>query len=61
VEEQQIQRQFIQASILEIAGKSAEALVMFKTLDSELKRHAYSGRISDHVATAIKRLSRSSV
>lgn len=60
-EEQRIQREFIHASILEIAGKSTEALVLFKTLEHELKRPGYSGRMSDHVATAIKRLSRSPV
>jgi len=57
-EEQRIQHEFIQANILEIAGKSAEALAMFKTLEGELKRKGYSGRLSDHVGDAIKRLSR---
>jgi tetratricopeptide (TPR) repeat protein len=60
-EEQRIQHEFIQASILEIAGKSSEALPLFKALDGELKRKGYSGRLSDHVAMAIKRLSRSPV
>jgi tetratricopeptide (TPR) repeat protein len=58
-EQQRIQHEFIQASIREIAGKSSEALALFKTLDGELKRKGYSGRLSDHVAMAIKRLSRS--
>jgi tetratricopeptide (TPR) repeat protein len=57
-EEQRIQHDFIQASIREIAGKSSEALALFKTLDGELRRKGYSGRLSDHVAIAIKRLSR---
>lgn len=59
VEAQRIRREFVHASILEIAGKSAEAIGMFRTLRDELKREAYTGRISDHVATSIKRLSRS--
>jgi tetratricopeptide (TPR) repeat protein len=58
-DEQRIQREFIHASILEIAGKSADALSLFKILDRELKLKRYSGRLSDHVAIAIKRLSRS--
>jgi hypothetical protein len=58
-EQQRIQHEFIQANILEIAGKSSEALALFKTLNDELKRKGYNGRLSDHVAMAIKRLSRS--
>jgi tetratricopeptide (TPR) repeat protein len=57
-EEQRIQHEFIQASIREIAGRSVEALALFKTLDGELKRKGYRGRLSDHVGMAIKRLSR---
>ena len=56
--QQRIQREFIHASILEIAGKSSDALALFKTLDGELKRQGYNGRISEHVALAIQRLSR---
>jgi hypothetical protein len=59
LEEQRIQHEFIQASIAEIAGKSDDALERFRTLQAELKRRAYTGRIADHVAIAIKRLSRS--
>ncbi|MFL6351494.1 MAG: TIR domain-containing protein [Bryobacteraceae bacterium] len=59
VQEQRLRHEFIRANILEIVGKPAEALVMFKKLQSELKQHAYTGRISDHVAAAIKRLSES--
>jgi tetratricopeptide (TPR) repeat protein len=55
-DEQRIQREFIHASILETAGKSAEALTMFRTLQRELKQRGSDGRISDHVAMAIKRL-----
>ncbi|MGI9072103.1 MAG: TIR domain-containing protein [Bryobacteraceae bacterium] len=57
--EQRIRHEFIRASILEIAGKSAEALVMFRTLQDQLKREANGGRMRDHVTASIKRLSRS--
>jgi tetratricopeptide (TPR) repeat protein len=57
--QQRIWHEFIRASILEISGKSAEALAMFRALQDRLKPGAYSGRMRDHVAAAIKRLSRS--
>jgi tetratricopeptide (TPR) repeat protein len=59
LKEQRIRHELIRASILEIAGKPAEALVMFKTLQDQLKRSSNGGRMSEHVAAAIKRLSRS--
>ena len=60
LEEQRIRHEFIRANILEIAGKPAEALAMFRALQNQIKRKGYTGRISDHVTAAIKRLSRSS-
>lgn len=60
VEQQRIQRQFIQANILEIAGKSGDALARFRTLQPELKREGYDGsRLAEEVDLAIKRLSQS--
>jgi tetratricopeptide (TPR) repeat protein len=56
---QRIRHEFIRANILEIAGKPAEALAMFRRLQDQLKREAKAGRISDHVTAAVKRLSRS--
>jgi hypothetical protein len=56
--EQRMRHEFIRANILEIAGKPGEALAMFRTLQDQLKRGTNGGRISDHVAAAIKRLSR---
>jgi tetratricopeptide (TPR) repeat protein len=53
-----VRREFIQAIIMEIAGKSGEALAAFRQLDPELKSLGLNGRIADHVAGAIKRLSR---
>ena len=52
-----MQREFIQANLLEIGGKPQEALAAFDTLQGELKRRGYDGRIVRHVETAIKRLS----
>jgi tetratricopeptide (TPR) repeat protein len=59
LKEQRIRHEFIRASILEVAGKATEALAMFRTLQDQLKRRSNGGRMSDHVAAAIKRLSRS--
>ena len=59
LDEQQIQREFIKASIPETAGKPDDALVTFRTLQRELRRKHYKGRLADHVDVAIKRLSRS--
>lgn len=59
LEAQRIQHEFIQASILEIAGKTAEAVTKMTTLQHELKLRGYSGSIADHVTGAIKRMSRS--
>jgi len=59
LEDQRIQHEFIQANILEISGKRAEALAMFKTLQPELKLRGMNGRIAGHVASSIDRLSKS--
>lgn len=53
-----MRREFIHASILELDGKSSEALAMFKKLEREMKAHDYTGRLADHIAAAIKRFSR---
>ncbi len=56
LEGQRIRREFIQASILEIEGKTSEALLILTRLERELKLQGYSGRIVGHVVGAIKRL-----
>jgi hypothetical protein len=58
LEDQRLKREFIQANLLEIGGNRAEALAMFKTLQSELKSRGMNGRIASHVAGSISRLSR---
>jgi hypothetical protein len=58
-EGQRLQRDFIQANILEIGGKRQEALAAFEKLRSELKQGGYNGRIVTHVEHAITRLSKS--
>ena len=57
VEYQRLRHDFIQASLLEIQGKREAALAAFESLQGELKRRKYNGRIVSHVDTAIKRLS----
>jgi tetratricopeptide (TPR) repeat protein len=58
-EGQRLQRDFIQANILEIGGKRQEALAAFEKLRSELKQGGYNGRIVTHVQNAITRRSKS--
>jgi len=55
---QRVQREFIRASILEIEQKRDEALAAFRTLQGELNRLGYDGRIVRHVEGALKRLSK---
>jgi tetratricopeptide (TPR) repeat protein len=55
---QKIQHEFIRANLLELGDKPAEALEMFKTLQRELKSQNMSGRLANHVAASIARLSR---
>jgi tetratricopeptide (TPR) repeat protein len=55
--EQRMQNEFIHAGILEIAGKSAEALVILKALQHELKSRRQTGSLADQVTSAIERLS----
>jgi hypothetical protein len=57
-QERRLRHQFIHASILELDGKSQQALVAFTDLQRELKARGYDGRIATHVAGAVKRLSR---
>jgi tetratricopeptide (TPR) repeat protein len=57
VEYQRLRHDFVQASLLEIEGKREAALAAFESLQGELKRRKYNGRIVSHVDTAIKRLS----
>lgn len=57
-DQQRIRREFIHAGILELDGKPSEALAIFKKLEREMKARGYSGRLADHIAGAIKRLSR---
>jgi tetratricopeptide (TPR) repeat protein len=56
MDQQQIQRDFIHASIQELDGKRQEALITFKGLQAELKRKGYNGSIATHVDAATKRL-----
>ena len=56
-DDQQVQHDFIHASILEIEGKRQEALTAFERLRGELKRRGYNGRIATHVESATARLS----
>lgn len=55
---QKIQSEFIQATILEISGRTDEALAAFSSLRSELRQHGYTGRILTHVSEAITSLQR---
>jgi tetratricopeptide (TPR) repeat protein len=54
---QRIQPDFIHAGILELGGKKAEALIMFKDVQERLAARHYSGRITGMAAAAVKRLS----
>ena len=56
-EGQRVRHDFIRASLLEMEGKRQEALAAFEALRGELKRRGYDGRITTHVANAVKRLS----
>jgi tetratricopeptide (TPR) repeat protein len=56
VEYQRLRHDFVQAGLLEIEGKREAALAAFESLQGELKRRKYNGRIVSHVDTAIKRL-----
>jgi tetratricopeptide (TPR) repeat protein len=56
LEDQRLKREFIQANLLEISGNRTEALAAFKTLQPKLKARGMNGRIADHVAGSIKRL-----
>jgi tetratricopeptide (TPR) repeat protein len=52
---QQVKRGYIEANLLEIAGKRAEALAKFRALKQEMKNQSLS--LEDLVDAAIKRLS----
>ena len=54
---EQVQREFIHASIQELEGKRQEALAAFQGLETQLKRKGYNGRIVTYVDNATKRLS----
>jgi tetratricopeptide (TPR) repeat protein len=58
-ESQGLQREFIHASILELAGKTPDALAIFKTLQRTLKGRP--GSLADQVTAAIQRISRPSL
>jgi tetratricopeptide (TPR) repeat protein len=57
-DQRRLRRDFINAIILEVAGKNQEALAAFSTLGRELKKRGYDGRFVNHVSDAVKRLSR---
>ena len=55
---QKIQREFIQATILETSGRTHEAIEAFSSLRNELRQHGYTGRILAHVSDAMASLQR---
>jgi hypothetical protein len=55
--ERRLQRDFIQASILEMKRNRDDALAAFEKLRVQLKQRGYNGRIATYVDDAIKRLS----
>ena len=57
-EAQKVNHEFIQDNLLEISGKKPEALAAFQSLKQQLAQQGFNGRIADHVAAAIQRLSR---
>ncbi len=54
---QQIKRDFIRARLLELQGKKTDAIAAFTALKIKLSAVQMDGRISEHVADALKRLS----
>jgi hypothetical protein len=57
-DERRLRHDFINAIILEVAGKNQEALAAFSALERELKKRNSSGRFMSHVSDAVRRLSR---
>jgi tetratricopeptide (TPR) repeat protein len=53
---QQIKRDFIHATLLELQGRKAEARAAFIDLKTRLAKVQMDGRISEHVSDALKRL-----
>jgi tetratricopeptide (TPR) repeat protein len=56
--EQQVRRDYIQASLLEVEGKRQEALRTFEKLRGDLKKRGYDGMITSYVQSAVTRLSK---
>jgi ATP-dependent protease HslVU (ClpYQ) peptidase subunit len=50
------QREFIHARVLELDGKTAEALALLTELDRKMRSARFTGRLLDDVSDASKRL-----